>query len=507
VARARRDVMLLALVAVGVMAAYLAIQRGALDSWDGRAMASVGRNLLQHHSLKECCNAFGAYPKDPGPYGKFGIGYSLLLAPLWYLQLHSDSNGAVWLGLANALLLTATTVVIAKTGLVLGWRRSSAVLAALAFALLTMAPLYGAEFFSEPGVTFGSSLLMLGFVVWGQRVAPGALLVGIGTAVAILFRPDSIILLGPIVPLMVLFHSRGHLVATWRSWLPRLALPIGLMLAFTIYYDYLRYAHPFQTGYSGVYDRAGFSTPLVHGVGILLWSPGKSFFVYSPILIAAVPGVIWLARRRSPLAVVIVAMFVLRVVFYARWYTPVGGDSWGPRFLLPLCAVLAIPLGETFEHIHALRDRTRAAAIWVVGGLAAASAVVQLSSVLVSYRDIYPAIGDVGALPYTLGEATLDQRVHRYFWSIGDSHIVWNLRHIGSTRVSLPLHWFERGATAFGLGMLVLAAVMCAGAVGIASLSDRIEQRQDAGHEISPPDGDHFDPPVEPLVHPARAAR
>lgn len=474
VARARRDSLLLWLVAFGVMATYLAVQRGALDSWDGKAMASVGQNLVKHGSLKECCNGFGSYPHDPGPYAKAGIGYSLVLAPLWLLQLGSDPHGAAWLGLANPLLLTATTVVIAKTGLLLGWRRSAAVLSALAFALLTMAPLYSAEFFSEPGVTFGSSLMVLGFVVWHERLGAGALLVGTGTAVGILFRPDSILILGLIVPLLALFHSRDELVAKWRTWLPRLAVPVGLAVAWTVWYDSLRYGNPFKLGYSGVYDTEGFSTPLLRGVGELVWSPGKSFFLYSPILIAALPGLVWLSRRRRPLTVVIVAMCVLRVGFYARWYTPEGGNSWGPRFLLPLCAVLAIPLGEAFEHLHTLRDRARRTALVTVGGLAAVSFVVQLSSLLVSYRDVFPGIGDVNDASPALRSLALERK-HRYLWTFGDNHIVWNLRHIGSTRVSLPLYWFDHGATVFGVVMLGLAAVMCAGAVGIAVLADRIE--------------------------------
>ena len=359
-ARARRDFMLLSFVAIGVMAAYLAMQRGELDSFDGKAMASVGQNLLLHHSLKECCDAFGAYPRDPGPYAKFGIGYSILLAPLWHYQLTSNPEGALWLGLANPLLLTATTVVIAKTGLVLGWRRSSAVLAALAFALLTMAPIYSAEFFAEPGVTFGASLLILGFVVFQQRTGAGALLIGLGVAVATLFRPDSIVLLGLTVPLILLFHSRADLLATLRSWLPPLAVPIGVVVTWTLYYDFLRYRNPFQVGYSGVYDFRGFSTPLISGIALQLWSPGKSFFVYSPILLAAIPGFVLLARRRRPLAVVIAVVFALRILLYARWWTPEGGNSWGPRFLLPLCAVLAIPLGEAFEHLHEMRARRAA---------------------------------------------------------------------------------------------------------------------------------------------------
>ena len=471
--------MLLGFIAIGVMAAYLAVQRGELDSFDGKAMASVAQNLLLHHSVKECCNAFGAYPRDPGPYAKEGIGYSLLLTPLWHFQLtRGNPGGAAWLGLANPFLLTVTTVVIAKTGLVLGWRRSSAVLAALAFALLTMAPIYSAEFFAEPGVTLGTALVILGFAVWQERVVPGALLLGLGIALATLFRPDSIVLLGLTVPLMALFHSRAVLVAKLRSWLPCLALPIGLTLAWTLYYNSLRYGNPFQLGYSGAYDFRGFSTPLIRGIALLVWSPGKSFFVYSPILLAAIPGFALLWRRRRSLAIVIAVVFASRILLYARWWTPEGGNSWGPRFLLPLCAVLAIPLGEAFEHLHEMRTHARRAAIAGLGVLAAMSAVVQFSSLVVSYRDVFKGLYDFNGLPRPIALTIFHHRMHRFVWSFGGNHISWNLRHIGSKAASSPLYWFHGGPTAFGLGMLGLAAVMCTGAIGMACFSDRIEERR-----------------------------
>jgi hypothetical protein len=483
-ARGRRDVLLLALLAIGVMAAYLALERGQIDVWDGQAMASVGQNLLQHGSLKECCRAFGAFPADPGPYAKFGIGYSLLLAPLWHFQLGSNPNGAVWLGLANPLLLTATAVVIAKTGLVLGWRRSSAVLAALAFAFLTMAPLYSTEFFAEPGVTFGTALLVLGFALWQQRADGGAFLIGVGAAVAILFRPDSIIMLGPIVPLIALFRSRDELREQWRSWIVPLGVPIGLALGWTLFYDTLRYGNPLQVGYSGYYDARGFSMPILRGATLILLSGGKSFFLFSPILIAALPGMIVLARRRPPLAVVVVVIFVVRVGFYARWWTPEGGNSWGPRFLLPLCAVLAIPLGEALEHLHVLRARARRCAIVGLLTLVAASIVVELASLLVSYRDIFVQIGDVKSLPASTRLAVYDARQHRYLWTFSGNQILWNLKRIGSRQVHMTLYWFQHGATAFGVGMLVLAAVVCATAIAVATVSDRIEQQRGGSREI-----------------------
>ena len=119
----------------------------------------------------------------------------------------------------------------------------------------------------------------------------------------------------------------------------------------------------------------------------------------------------------------------------------------------------------------------------MIAVLAATSIAVQLSSLLVSYRDIFPGIGDVNDPSPVLRSAAL-ARKHQYLWNFGDSHILWNLRHIGSRRVSLPLYWFENGATVFGVAMILLAAVLCAGAVGIATLSDRLQPRDAARENV-----------------------
>jgi hypothetical protein len=459
------------------MTAYVALERGSIDHWDGLAMASVGRNLMQHGSLKECCRAFGAFPRDPGPYAKFGIGYSLLLAPLWHFQLITAPTGALWLGLANPLLLAASAACITQTGLVLGWRRSSAVLAALSFAFLTMAPIYSTSFFADPGVTFGSALVVLGFACWQQRSRYGALVIGVGAAISILFRPDAMVLLAPVLPLAVLFRSRDELVATWRSTTLKLGVPVGLALSWTLFYNWLRYHNAFQLGYRGYYDGQGFSTPIGRGVRLLLVSPGKSFFLFSPILLAAIPGIILLGRRRkAPLAIVIAVMFIVRVAFYARWWTPPGGHAWGPRFLLPLCAVLAIPLGEVFEHLHQLRAGARRAAICALMALSGGSAVVVLASLLVSYQAFFTALDDTKTVPPALRYAVLAHRHSAYIWTFSGNQITWSLSHIGSRAADMPLHWFSHGVKPIAIAMIASTTAALAGAIAVAHTSDRSEQ-------------------------------
>jgi hypothetical protein len=472
--RGRGEVLILALVGLGVFAVYIALERGKLVGADGSVMASVAQNLWVHRSLKECCNAFGAFPKDPGPWSKFGIGYSLALAPLWRFQLGSNAQGGVWLGIANPVFLALATVVLAKTGLLLGWRRSTAVLAALAFALLTMAPEYSAEFLSEPGITLAMSLLLLGVALWPRRMTLSALLIGVGGMIAVLFRSDSIVLVLPAAA-GILASKQWQIVFTaWKKWIFAIGIPVALSVAWTLYYDWLRYGKVLQFGYSGVYDRLGFSTPVLDGIGLQLWSPGKSFFVYAPILIAALPGFYWLARNNSRVVVAAALLCVLRIVFYARWWTPIGGSfAWGPRFLMPLCGVLALPLGATIERVRDLRLPARRAAVGLLGLLAAASAIVQFSSIAVDRSRVAAPIKRVDpAAHLAVKRGLVNQRLHRYEWTFGGNHVLYNLGHIAQGRWT-SLYWFRDGPSVFGLAMLAAAVLLCGAAIAVAFRSDR----------------------------------
>ena len=475
---ARGDRLVLALAALAAFAAYLALERGELYGSDGAVMASVAQNMWLHGSVRECCNAFGAFPQDPGPWSPFGIGYSIVLAPLWHFQLDRAPGGGLWLGLGNPLLLALSTVVLAKTGLVLGWRRSSAVLAALAFALLTMAPAYSTEFFSEPGITLAMSLMLLGLALWPTELSIGATLVGLGGMTAVLFRADSTLLVLPAVGAALATKQWRAVLRSWRRWLLQIGIPIGFALAWTLYYDWIRYGKLITSGYTGFYGRRGFDNPVMNGIGLQVWSPGKSFFLHSPILIAAIPGLWWLARNSSRVVVGVAVLCGLRVVFYARWWTPIGGTfGWGPRFLMPLCAVLALPLGATIERILDLRSRSRRfCAIGALGVLALVSAVVQLSSIALDRRDVSNPINNLAGIPLARRPEILTQRRHDYQWHLGDSHILFNLRHLGSTGWE-TLWWFHDGASGIGLALIALAALACAAAIGVAILSDAVEQR------------------------------
>lgn len=471
---ARTDRTLALLVALGAFAFYVAVQRGEMVSLDGKNMAAVARNLWQHGSLKIYRDAFGAYPhwRVQFPYSMRGIGMSLVLAPLWALQLHvhGDRTNAVWLTLANPALLAATAAIIFRIGTALGWRRANAIAAALAFALLTMAPQYSTELFAEPGVTFATALAVLGLLRWEESRVRGPWYVGTAIGAALLFRTDSLVLLGVILLAVPLFVAPRRLIATARSWIPALALPIGASAAVVAWYNDVRYGSPFNNSYvAGV----GFTNPIGSGLRRLLLSPGKGFFWYDPILLAAIPGLWWLWRRHRPLAATIIGLSVLRVVVYAHWPFPDGSVAWGPRFLLPLCAVLAIGLGETLERVSSWTVPSRALARAVLAVLVAASAVVVLASLWVGYDQIAREIGNVPAgTPPAAVEQVRQQRAHDYYDNIRGSNITRSLAELDRAS-PFPLRHFDGGPSALGVGALAAFALATVGAFVIARRRDR----------------------------------
>jgi hypothetical protein len=94
--------------------------------------------------------------------------------------------------------------------------------------------------------------------------------------------------------------------------------------------------------------------PLWTGLRGLLFSPGKSLFLYSPWLLLAVPGSAMFLRRHGRdglLFSVLPALIVLLYSMKLGWH----GGSWGPRYLLPIVPFLAVAAAPAIEWCLARR--------------------------------------------------------------------------------------------------------------------------------------------------------
>ena len=105
-----------------------------------------------------------------------------------------------------------------------------------------------------------------------------------------------------------------------------------------------RFGSVLDTGYG---SNETFTTPILTGLYGLLFSPGKSLFLYSPVLILGAGGALLLWRRERALASFILTVSFVYVGLYATWNGWWGGVYWGPRHaapLIPLYVLLIAPM-------------------------------------------------------------------------------------------------------------------------------------------------------------------
>jgi hypothetical protein len=496
-------------------AAYVVVQRASIASSDGKVMYSVTRNLVDHFTLRTQPDA--DYNGLHTPYSSYGIGQSLAMAPGYLLEKWFGVPGrSEFVTLTNPVLIAVTAVLLFRLARATCWSRRVAVATALVFGLLTMAVQATTELFSEPGVALGGTMALLGLIRWRTHARHGPLLTGCGLATTILFRTDSLLLVAvPVLALLPLFIPWQRLRAGWPDLL-RLAAPLAAVAGWLAFYNWLRFGHPLDAGYAG----QGFGHDFTDGFSALLWRGGKGLFVFNPVLLAAPPGLLVLWRRGAvasadrALVVAIGVLALARPLLYARWDSWYGGTVWGPRFLMPMTALLALPavLG-----IRALlrSGPARVVAVPMVGVLLAASAYISVVSVWVPYEQAWnahvkPRPGD--PTDHQAARALREERAREFWYTFEYGHIAGNTRLLTRSEI-FPLEHYRDGTTAAGwvagalFGVGLVTTLVAAGAGGVAPQPGprRGEHRQAAGSRSAdrggaPADGRRGRDPVPVVV-------
>lgn len=110
-----------------------------------------------------------------------------------------------------------------------------------------------------------------------------------------------------------------------------------------------------------------FDFPPHLGLYGLLLSPGKSVFLYTPILLLVIlyAGTMW--RRGRAEFVLVLGITLSYLALYCRWYDWMGGLAWGPRFLMPLIPLWIALLGRVLVQPEARAARGLIVAAALVG--------------------------------------------------------------------------------------------------------------------------------------------
>ncbi len=333
---------------------YLTTTSGERYTGDGDLVAWVAEGIVDHGSI--CIDrgrAANTYRLEDGcRVTDYGLGTSLVLVPgvvlIRMVEALGLDQGVVYTMLKNLIHYLAPS---ALGGLIwlfffmlavrLSGDRRRALWLTVIVGTTTTIWYYARTVFSE-GPQTCALLGCLTALYWyknhggkTKHLAGGALAFGF----LVMIKASNWLLL----PLLVAYLAWGR----WRESLRPLSVFLGVVAPFVLYqfwFNYFRFGDILDFGYhTGRDQELGYAHPLFFGIWGYLFSPSKSFFLYSPVALFALWGWKRFFGRHRPEALLFIGITVVTVCLYASWWAWHGDWSWGPRFLVPLVPLAALP--------------------------------------------------------------------------------------------------------------------------------------------------------------------
>lgn len=193
--------------------------------------------------------------------------------------------------------------------------------------------------------------LTIFFLVKGLEFPRFSAYSGFALGCAVICRP---IILPAVLPLMayIVHKQRNQIVGFLLAGVP----PLLLFMAYNTFY----FGSPFTTGIgtavvtpSAVVSThlSSFDTPLFAGIAGVLVSPGRGLFVYSPVFVFSIVGMIlaWREPRYLYLRYLSVVPLLLLVIV-SKWTGWWGGDCYGPRLLADVTPILCFLLYPAVDY-------------------------------------------------------------------------------------------------------------------------------------------------------------
>lgn len=314
---------------------------------------NVTVSVFEKHTLA-IENGYGDIGRDGKLYSKYGLLQSIVALPLYAAgkaasALAPENLKQNILVLAVSALNQILTALACVLLIIFAERRlrlppRAALATALLYTLCTMAWQYSRTFFVEPlicAILLAQTLIATGKPFRQNIPAPisPALALGALSALNILARAETIIY-APLFLALCVYFSKNNRRRIRDSAL--YCAPVAAAISLLLWYNLYRYGSPLNFGYAG----ESFTTPMSKGLYLLLLSPGKGIFWYSPALLLIFPAAPAVFKTDKYTASLIAALALIPLALYSRWNLPGGDLSWGPRYLLTTVTLLtacAIP--------------------------------------------------------------------------------------------------------------------------------------------------------------------
>jgi hypothetical protein len=382
-----------ALVGVFFLSLYVLTMGGHTSSSDEETIYYVTKSLADHGGFEA-----SGYPETPPLngmrgtdgqfYGHTGILPSIMAVPFYLLgDLLSHGFGPefqpyvtrLFVGMRDPVVTALTCWLVFMFCVRLEYSARVSVAVTMAFGLASIAWPYSKYCWSEP-VTAWWLLLSVyaAFMAVRQKAATYCVVSGLSLGLAAASKMTTLAVFPGLFAYLLLAH-RGER----RGWsLVLFSAALLLPLAGVGWANHSRFGGIFKAGYD---EWAGPSpVQLAHYRGIfgLLISPGKSVFLYSPVMAAAVLAFGWFWSKFRSEALLFAFTFLVHVVLaglFIHWH---GDSAWGPRYLVPVTSFLVIPIGAALVWAEGVWKK---GAWFLFQAAFAAGVLVNVGAVLVNY--------------------------------------------------------------------------------------------------------------------------
>ena len=358
----------------------LLLHNGLLSGLDGETFYQVAKSAVDQHRL-DVGPGFNSTTGVGGlQYAKSGIGMPLLAgvvyaisAPVaWVAPAHGSLIRTGMVGASMPFITAALVVAVYWLARQLRSHRAAALITAIGTVAGTFLLPYSKEFLAEPLSALGLAVA-IGCALSSRPAAAGA-----GLTVAMLARPQTVLVLAPLIWVVVRRSGvKGALAA---------AGPVAAGVALTVAYNMARYGNPLDFGYPS----EGFTMPFLSGAHMLLLEPSKSVILFVPVTVLLPFALVRLWHQSREAAVLISSTAAITFVVAALWHNPNGGWSWGPRLLIPAIPSTLAAIGPWMD--TPLR-RMLAIGLFALGFAVSAPAVA--ISTQIQQLDVPPPIGGV----------------------------------------------------------------------------------------------------------------
>lgn len=275
-------------------------------------------------------------------------GPALLALPVYalpvFLGMSSTSHWVPRLEKLSATLIVAASVIFLFLALSELVGSKWALLIALAYAFGTSSFSVSSQALWEHGPSQFFLALALYLLVKGRKGSRYIPYAGGALACAVVMRPTDALIALPLG--LYVIHKHFGLL---RKFLLFAAPPLFLFLLYS--YVYLGAVSEFPLAEQG----KSWREPLLAGLSGLLVSPGRGLFVYSPIVLLSLAGMVLAWRRKDVFLRYLSVGPILVVLLYSKWFMWWGGYCYGPRLLADLAPILCFLLYPLCESATRLR--------------------------------------------------------------------------------------------------------------------------------------------------------